>query len=58
MGRTDFEKDLERGDDCKSVDEKRREFLESQQSSPTPTQGTFESERGSKGTDRNADWVE
>lgn len=49
MGRIDFEKDLERGDDCKSVDdEKRGEFLESQQSSPTLTQGTFETERNAK----------
>ena len=58
MGRVDFEKDLERGDDCKSVDEKRREFLESQQSSPTLTQGTFESERDVKGMDYNTDWIE
>jgi hypothetical protein len=50
MGSTDFEKDLERGDDSKIVDdEKRREFLESQQSSPTLTQGTFETDRDAKG---------
>lgn len=57
MGRVDFEKDLERGDvDRKIVDEKRGEF-ESQQSSPTLTQGTFESDRDAKGMKWNR-WVE
>ena len=49
MGRIDSEKDLERGDDSKIVDEKRREFFESQQSSPTLTQGTFENDGDAKG---------
>lgn len=49
MGRIDSEKDLERGDDSKVVDEKRREFFVSQQSSPTLTQGTFETDGDAKG---------
>jgi hypothetical protein len=60
MGSSDFEKDLERGDNNKIVDdEKRREFLESQQSSPTLTQGTFETDRDAKGMHwESGDWTE
>jgi hypothetical protein len=58
MGRVDFEKDLERGDGQICDDEKRRDFLESQQStSPTLTQGTFESERDVKGRLLFTGWV-
>lgn len=58
MGRIDFEKDLERGngDDSKIVDGEKRGEFQSQQTSPTLTQGTFESDGDAKGRDW-ACWV-
>lgn len=55
MGKIDFEKDLERGviADDKIVDDEKRGEFESQQTSPTLTQGTFESDRDAKGMDSN-----
>jgi hypothetical protein len=53
MSGIDSEKDLERGDvdDRKFVGDEKRGELDSQQSSPTLTQGIFESNRDAKGMD-------
>lgn len=54
MSRTVCERDLEKGDidehcNTKITDNEKRAVFESEQSSPTLTQGTFESDRDAKG---------